>query len=167
MIDFSTTFRHAILICIPFTIFVAITFWKWPRLWLHSLPKDIVQLAPEKTSRERAITKYILLPLYLLILPGLSVASTVLMLTTSRETFSFVGILRHLYGIWILVHLWDLVVIDGIAMLLIDRHHPPIAGTAGAAGWKNYSFHVYSFMKAVIMSGIFVVPVSAILYWLF
>lgn len=166
MIDFSTTLLHGILICVPFTVFVTITFWKWPRLWLHSLPKDIIQLAPPKTLREKAVTKYVLLPVYLLILPGLSVASTVWIVTTLREDFLFVGILSHLYGIWIMVHAWDLLVIDSIAMMLINKDDPPIAGTAGAAGWKSYSFHIYSFVKAVLMSGFFVVPASGVLYGL-
>ena len=139
MVDVSLTLLHGLLICIPFTIFVFITFSKWPRLWLHSLPPDIVQLAPPKTPREKAITKYVLLPIYLFILPGLSVASTVLVSANLDKKLSFIGILIHLYGIWIIVHLWDLVVIDGVAMVLINKDSPPIAGAEGAAGWKNYS----------------------------
>jgi hypothetical protein len=165
MIDLSTTLLHGLLICIPFSVFVLITFGRWPRLWLDSLPTDIARLAPPKTDREKNITKYILLPSYLLILPGLSVASTIYIVTTSAEEFSFQGILVHLYGIWILVHLWDLIAIDGIAMLLIDPNHPPIPGTEGATGWKNYHFHFRAFLRAVLMSAIFVVPVSVILFF--
>ena len=161
--DLTTTLLHGLLICIPFTAFVIISFWTWPRLWLHSIPPDIVQLTPPKTNREKAITKYILLPVYLLILPGLSVGSVIYLAKTSTTEFSFQGILVHLYGIWIFVHLWDLIIIDGGAMLLIDPNNPPIPGTEGAAGWRNFNFHFRSFVRAVLMSAVFVVPVSVIL----
>jgi hypothetical protein len=164
MVPFSKTLVHGLLVCIPFSIFIAVTFGRWPRLWLHSLPADILQMAPPKTKHERAITKFVLLPIYLLILPGLSVGSVIYLFYERAEQFSFVAILAHLYAIWVIVHLWDLLIIDGIAMLLINQDNPPIQGTEGAKGWRDYTFHIKSFCKAVVMSAIFVVPVSAILY---
>ena len=163
-VPFHETLTHGLLVCIPFSIFVAISFGNWPRLWLHSLPADIIQMAEPKTAREKAITKFILLPIYLIILPGLSIGSVIWLFNRGGEQLPFLAILIHLYGIWIIVHLWDLIVIDGIAMLIIDRDRPPIEGTGGAKGWRNYAFHIGAFGKAVVMSAIFVVPVSAILY---
>ena len=63
-----------------------------------------------------------------------------------------------------IVHLWDLLVIDGIAMLLIDADQPPIQGKEGAKGWCNDTFHIKFFGKPIVMSATLVVPVSAILY---
>jgi hypothetical protein len=76
----------------------------------------------------------------MLILPGLSVGSVIYLAKMSTTEFSFLGILVHLYGIWIFVHLWDLIIIDGGAMLLIDPNNPLIPGTEGAAGWKDFTF---------------------------
>jgi hypothetical protein len=164
MVPFLKTVAHGLLVCIPFSIFIAVTFGTWPRLWLHSLPADIIQMAPPKTNDEKKITKFVLLPIYLLILPGLSVGSVIYLFYEGGVLFSFAAILAHLYGIWLIVHFWDLLMIDGIAMLLINPDHPPIRGTEGAKGWRNYTFHIKSFCKAVVMSAIFVVPASAILY---
>jgi hypothetical protein len=164
MISPSITFFHGLLICVPFTIFALVTFWMNPRLWLHSLPPDIIQQARPKTLREKAITKYLLLPLYLLILPGMSILSTLWVIGFSEATFSFLGVLVHLYGLWIVVHLWDFLVLDCIAILIIDSKKPPIRGTAGAKGWKDVSFHFHSFIKAAIFSGTFVLPVSFMLW---
>ncbi|WP_276374196.1 hypothetical protein [Chryseolinea sp. H1M3-3] len=164
MISLTTTLLHGLLICIPFSIFVMITFVGWPRLWLHSLPPDIIKRAAPKTDQEKRITNYVLLPIYLVILPGLSVLSVIYMAKTSLHELSWVATLVHLYAIWIIVHAWDLIVIDGIAMLLIDPAHPPISGTEGASGWKDVRFHFRSFLKAIIMSAIFVVPAATILF---
>jgi hypothetical protein len=164
MISPAITFIHGLLICLPFSVFALVTFWMKPRLWLHSLPPDIIQKAAPKTSQEIALTRYLLLPIYLLILPGMSVLSTLWIIGLSEMTYSFSGILVHLYGIWIIVHLWDFLVLDCITILIVDSENPPIAGTEGAKGWHNVSFHFHSFVKAVILSGIFVLPVSVILW---
>lgn len=163
MINFLTTITHALLICIPFTIFAVVSFLWRPRLWLHSLPPDIIELASAKTDHEEKLTKFLLLPLVLLILPGLSIASVLYISYTTHTDFSFISALSHLYGIWIIVHVWDFCVIDCGAILLIDPKNPPISGTEGAKGWSNYSFHFRSLLRAILMSALFVFPSALIL----
>ena len=67
-----------------------------------------------------------------------------------------------MYGIWVIVHLWDLVVIDLGHMLLIDPASPPIPNTEGARGYKDFAFHVRAFLKACIMSLLFVGPAAVV-----
>lgn len=165
MIDIKTTILHGLFICIPFSIFVAATFIGNARLWLHSLPRDIQQAAIAKTTKEEKLTRFVLLPIFLLILPGLSVVSTVYAAGITTPTPAFYGILVHLYLLWIIVHAWDLLIIDAVAMVMIDPRHPPIAGTENIAGWKNYTFHVKSFFEATMKSAAFVVPASAVIYY--
>lgn len=160
MIAFSITLFHGFFICLLFSVFAFLSFWWRPRLWLHSLPPDIRRMAPAKTKSEKIQTRFILLPAYLVILPGLSLLSTIYIVETQPH-LSFGGAVLHLYGIWILVHLWDFVAIDCGFALLIDAHHPPIPGTEGAKGWKDYGFHFRSLLKAIAMSALFVVPAAA------
>jgi len=164
MIDFSITLLHGFIICLPFSVFVIITFWLRPRLWLHSLPPDIIEKAEPKTEIENSITRSLLLPLYILILPGLSVASVFYLHETTSINYSFIDILIHIYSIWIVVHLWDFLILDCGATLLIDPQRPPISGTEGAKGWRDYKFHFRAFIRATIMSALFVVPIALILY---
>ncbi|HMJ67651.1 MAG TPA: hypothetical protein VK508_02085 [Cyclobacteriaceae bacterium] len=131
-----------------------------PRLWLHSLPKDIISRAEPKNERENRLTKTVLLPLVIIILPGLSILSAWNAATTTGTDLTFLGTVVHLYGIWIIVHVWDFVIIDCGAILVIDPTHPPIRGTEGAAGWSDYKFHFRAMLRAVVMSAVFVVPAS-------
>ena len=158
-----TSILHGIIICIPFSVFVIVSFTLNPRLWLHSLPKDIAAMVPPKTNYEKKLTRYLLLPVYLVILPGLSIASAVYLSMFEQVSFSFIMLLFHFYTIWIIIHLWDLIVIDGLYMLFINAGHPPIPGTENAKGWKDYSFHVRAFVKASIFSALFVIPAAVIL----
>jgi hypothetical protein len=161
MIPLATTITHALLICIPFTVFALVTFWGRPRLWLHSLPADIGAMAGPKTEAEERATKW-MLPPYLLILPGLSVASTVYSAQSAGVDLSFIGALVHIYLIWIIVHVYDFAVIDFAHALFIDPARPPIKGTEGAKGWKDMGFHFRSLLKAVPYSAIFVGPAAFI-----
>lgn len=169
IIEIFTSILHGLVICIPFTIFVAVSFMINPRLWLHSLPADIQRRAQPKTPREILITRFVLLPIFILILPGLSLWSTVMIvkpLVSVAPSIPLVALITHLYIMWIVVHLWDLVVIDGISMALINPARPPIAGTENAAGWRDIKFHVRSFGKAVVNSAFFVVPAGIIVHFL-
>ena len=119
-----------------------------------------------KTSVEKKLTKFLLLPIYLMILPGLSIASTWYIHQMTGTDISFLGAFQHIYVIWFIVHLWDFLVIDGVSMLMINPYHPPIPGTEGAKGWKDYGFHFRSLVRAMVMSLLFAIPAAAILGFL-
>lgn len=165
MINFSITLLHGFIICLPFSIFALISFWCWPRLWLHSLPPDIAEMAGPKTSAEIKQTKWLLIPV-LLILPGLSVLSTLYVNSTIQESLTILGVFTHIYAIWVIVHLWDLIVIDYGHILFINPERPPIANTEGAKGYRDYGFHFRAFLKASLMSLLFVIP-CAVIFGLF
>jgi hypothetical protein len=160
VLPLSTTLVHGLLICLPFSAFVLVSFWRWPRLWLHSLPPDIARLAGPKTPEEETQTRYLLVA-FLLILPGPSLLSAVLAAEAASVDLSFVGALAHIYGIWVIVHVWDFVVIDCGYAALMDPRRPPIPGTEGAKGYKDYAFHFRMLLRAVVMSALFVVPGAA------
>ncbi len=162
MISVWVTLWYGLALCLPFTAFALSTFWWRPRLWLHSLPADIGARVLPKTPAEERLTRWLLLPCMLLILPGLSILSTWLASRQLAEV-TFLGLLRHLYGVWLVVHLWDLVTIDGGHALLVDPARPPIAGTEGAEGWTDMGFHGRAFIRAILMSLLFVVPAAFLL----
>ena len=164
MIPPLTTLTHALLLCIPFTLFAVGVFWWRPRLWLHSLPPDIQRMAGPKTVAEENMTKC-MLPVMLLILPGLSTVSALNAQPATGSHLTILGVVLHLGLVWFLVHAWDLLVIDAAHMKLIDPNKPPIAGTQGAAGWRDFGFHTRAFVKACVMSLLFVLPMSLIVSW--
>ncbi|MCW5879066.1 MAG: hypothetical protein KIS80_09415 [Anaerolineales bacterium] len=163
MIPFSITLLHGLLICLPFTLFVLVSFWGWPRLWLHSLPPDIAAAAGPKSQAEEQATKYLLI-VALVVLPGLSVLSTYQ--ATRSIDLTFWGALVHIYSVWVVVHLWDFAVIDFAHALLINPAKPPIRGTENLKGWSDMRFHFRSLLKAVPASATFVLPAAWLLSWL-
>ena len=166
MIPISVTFFHGLAICIPFSLFALVTFLLNPRLWLHSLPPDVVLYSKPRTTFEKSIIKFLLMPLYLIILPGMSLVSMLWLMSYSEASISLPGILLHMYGMWGIVHLWDFLVLDCIAVIMLDSRHNSVITTTSGQTWDNISFHLSSLLKAVIFSSIFLIPASIILWLL-
>jgi len=69
--------------------------------------------------------------------------------------FSFWTAWLYAYALFMGFNLWDLVVLDWVGISLIDPQNPPIPGTVGAAGWRDYAFHFYGFLKGCVMGLVF------------
>ena len=160
--DKTRILLDGLVACIPFSIVVWASFlWK-PRVWLHSLPQDIQELAAPKTPSERRATAWIG-TLVLACFFGVPIALTWKLHAEQSSGLSFAQALLHLYGVWMTVNLWDLVGIDWPYAFWMDPARPPIPGTAGACGYKDYAFHFRAFMKASAFSLIIIVPAALVI----
>jgi len=137
-----------------FSLFVLGTLrWK-PRLWLQDFPADIQALAGPKTPAEKRLTQMIGIP-FILLFFGLPLLLSWDLKAVWGAGFSFVDAWLYGYALFFGVNLWDLVVIDWLGSLLIDPNNPPIAGTAGAKGYRDYAFHFYAFLKGCVLGIVF------------
>ena len=153
---------EGVLVSIPFSLVVWASFLTRPRLWLHSLPADIQAMAPGKTLPERRLTA-LMGSILLTIFFGLPIALTARLDAETPGGLSFAQALTHLYGVWSVVNLWDLILIDWPYAYFVDPDRPPIPGTAGARGYKDYGFHFRSFLKASIFGLAVLVPASLLI----
>ena len=151
-----------LLACVPFAIVVWASFLSRPRVWLHSLPPDIQAMAPPKTVAERRMTR-ILGTCVLLSFFGVPIAMTWRLHSTLSGGLSFAEAFAHLYGVWMIVNLWDLVLIDVPYAYFVNPHRPPIPGTEGARGYKDYGFHAKAFLKASVFSLAIIVPAALLI----
>ena len=147
---------------VPFSVVVWTSFLAWPRLWLHALPADIQALAPPKTTPERRMTA-VMGALVLLCFFGVPIALTWRVDQAQPGGLSFMGSVTHLYGVWMVVNLWDLVAIDWPYAWFVNPARPPIPGTEGAAGYKDYGFHARAFVKASVFSLSLLAPAAALI----
>ena len=161
MFDINRVLIDGLTVSIPFALVVWISWFTKPRLWLHSLPDDIQAMAPPKTPREKQLTIFM----------GVFIMATFfggpILLTwrwnLEQNGLPFRIILVHLYSVWLIVNVWDLLLIDWLFTTFVNPQKPPIAGTEGAAGWKNYRFHLYAGLKASIFSLFLIVPAAALI----
>lgn len=148
--------------CVPFSIVVWASFLSRPRIWLHSLPADIQRMAAPKTPVERRLTFW-LGALVLFAFFGVPALLTWRFHMWTPGGLSFGQAVTHLYGVWMTVNVWDLLAIDWPYAYLVDATRPPIPGTEGARGYKDYGFHARAFLKASVFGLVVVIPAAALI----
>lgn len=151
-----------LLACVPFSVVVWASFITRPRLWLHSLPADIQAMVPPKTADERRTSVWVGL-LVLFTFFGVPSLLTWRLHLEIAGGLSFRESFTHLYGVWMVINLWDLVAIDWPYAYVVDPERPPIAGTAGARGYKDYGFHFRMFLKAAVLSLAIILPMALLI----
>lgn len=151
--------------CVPFTLVVWSSFLLKPRVWLHALPADIQAMAPPKTAAERRATIWLGV-LVLSCFFGVPAILTWRLHSQVPGGLSLGAATVHLYAVWMIVNVWDLLAIDWPYAYLVNPDQPPIPGTEGARGYKDYGFHAKAFVKASVFGVAIIAPVaSAIWLW--
>jgi hypothetical protein len=154
---FRNVVADGLIACVPFTVVVLTSFVLKPRLWLHSLPPDIQAMATPKTRAERHLTAW-MGGVVLLCFFGIPILLTLRRHLLVAGGLSTVGSVAYLYGVWMVVNAWDLVGIDWPYAYWVDPSQPPIPGTEGALGYKDYGFHTRAFFKASVLGLAIIVP---------
>lgn len=158
----SRALADGLIACVPFSIVVWASFLTMPRLWLHSMPPDIQAMAPPKTQTERRLTG-VMGVIVLLSFFGAPIALTWRLHAETPGGLSTSAAFTHLYGAWMVVNIGDLLLIDWPYAYFVNPHRPPIPGTAGAAGYKDYAFHLRGFLKASVFSLAIILPAALLI----
>lgn len=153
------------IMIVLFTAFVLGTLlWK-PRIWLHDFPADIQALAPPKTAEEKRWTA-LLGTVFVALFFGLPLLLAWDLKSVLGDNFSFLTAWLYGYAIFLGVNVWDLIVLDWVGFSLVDPQNPPIPGTAGAKGYRDYAFHFYAFLKGSAMGLVFAAFFAAVITFL-
>jgi hypothetical protein len=131
-------------------------------MWLHDFPADIQAMVGPKTATEERLTKVMGAP-FILLFFGLPLLLGWDLKATLGAEFTFWRAWLYGYLLFFGVNLWDLVVIDWIGFWLIDPQNPPIPGTEGAAGYRDYAFHFYAFLRGCLIGIVFATFFAAVI----
>jgi hypothetical protein len=161
MINTTLLLMDGIIITLVFTSYLVGTLlWK-PRIWLHDFPADLQALMPPKTDLEKRLTALLAIPFFIILFGGFG-------LTAARygTEHGFIGMILHVYLVWQVINLFDLVVIDWMGMHLVDPQNPPFPGTEGAQGYRDYHFHFIGFLRGSIMGIVLALIISGFMWLL-
>jgi hypothetical protein len=161
MLPLNQLLSDLLIIIIFATVFIVVTIRWRPRMWLHDMPPDIQAMVPPKTEAEQRLTTLLGVP-FILTFFGLLVLMTWRLKATLGSDFTLLHGWLYAYKLFFGFNLWDLVVIDWIGTSLIDPQHPSIPGTEGAAGYRDYAFHFYGFLKGCVMGAVAAALIAAI-----
>jgi hypothetical protein len=159
MLNTQLLLTDGILLTILFSVFVVGSIvWK-PRLWLQDFPADIQAMIPPKTDSEKRQTILLAIPFFVLLFGGLGLSA--IRYGTGN---GLLAMALHIYLVWQVVNMVDLVIIDWGGMMLIDPQNPPLAGTAGAKGYRDFKFHFVGFLKGSLMGIVFALIIAGAVF---
>lgn len=167
MIPLTNLLTDGLFASVIFTLLIGGVLWYNPRLMLQDFPADIKALVPPKTAAEKRQSA-LLFPLVIVVFIGLPLAQVLGFKASSGGTLSLGTAFLYAYGIFFIVNLWDLIVMDWIGMrLFVNPRKPPFPGTEGAAGWRDDAFHFRGFLKGCVIGLVMMLPVAALAVYVF
>jgi len=149
-LDKDVFFWQSIIYCVLImlsTVPVAII---GPRMLLQDYPREIQNVVPPKTQKEKSQGIFFAIPIILVMIGYPIVVSWYYRPAEPHFVYYFVVT----WGMMLVFNVFDLLVLDWIMFCWITPKFMVIKGTEGHAGYKNYFFHFIGFLKGIVITGI-------------
>jgi hypothetical protein len=146
------------------SIFILITVWLNPRLWLQDYPPDIQARVPPKTEKEKQISLVVGIP-FLILLFATPLISTLMLRSQYQGEPSFFLFSAHAFGVVFVFNLVDWLVLDWVVFCLITPGFLVIPGSEGAHGYKDYWFHFRGFLAGTVFSVVLGAVIGLIVFF--
>jgi hypothetical protein len=161
--DLTRTLLDGMILTILASIYIIITLKYNPRIWLQDYPKDIQNMVPPKTGREKRLSLILGIPFIILLL-GVPFLSTLAMGLRSRGDVGFIPLFVNAFSVTFVFNIIDWLVLDWLMFCTITPRFVVIPGTEGAAGYKNYFFHFRGFLIGTLLSIVGGLIIAGIVY---
>jgi hypothetical protein len=141
------------------SLWLILTLWVNPRIFLHDYPAKIQEKVPKKTKAEKRLTYVFGVPFMLLLLLG-PFFSTLSLKEQGNAQF-WVLWLNAAGVVWVF-NIVDWLILDWLMFCTLTPRFVVIPGSEGMAEYKDYGFHfrgflhgtVYSILGGLVIAGI-------------
>jgi hypothetical protein len=137
-----------------------------PRMFLRHFPKEIREIVPPRSAKERRMSLLLGAPLGLLFI-GSTFASALLWRASVQGGLSFWELFAHVFGLFFLFNLVDLLILDWLIVCRFTPRWLIIPGTEHIVMPKEYFYHFKGFLLGTVVSVIGGLAVAALLPVLF
>ena len=132
------------------------------RIWLQDFPAEVRAVVPPLSSHEKRQQYFFGAWLLIFMVAGLWLSAQHLK-AVNGGTVPFVSMFLHLYLVFTMFNLFDLLVIDYFIGAVLKPKWSVIAGAEHLAYLhQNLSYHLKGFWKALIVSAVFSLPIAAL-----
>ena len=132
-----------------------------PEVWVDDYPPDIKEKFGPMSAKAQKIKRIVGIPVFLLIF-GIVGWAMVQWAGTHAEPMTFMEAFLSSFLILMFFNLVDLLILDWLLFVTIQPRPIILPGTEGMAGYKDYAFHFYGFLKGVMISAIMSVIVAGV-----
>jgi len=151
MLDVGRMLLHGAFLALVVSIYLMAMMWYNPRLFFNKgdYPDDVLEMAPPKTKAEKCLAAILGIPL-LLFTVAVPLASTVILERESSGAASFWVLFLNAFGVLMVFNLVDFFILDCLLFCTITPSFMVVPGTEGAAGYKDYGFHVKAHARGML-----------------
>ena len=166
MLDTVRILRDGALLSVVASTYLLVLLRFNPRLFLRHFPREIREIVPPRSEKERRISILLGVPLGLLFI-GATFASAVLWRASAQRSLSFWELFAHVFGLFFLFNLVDLLILDWLIVCRFMPRWLTIPGTEHIVMPKEYLYHFKGFLMGTVVSVIGGLATAAVLHGLF
>jgi hypothetical protein len=135
-------------------------------MFLKHFPKEIREIVPPKSEKERRMSILLGVPLGLLFI-GSTFASALLWRASAQGSLSFWELFAHVFCLFFVFNLVDLLILDWLIVCRFTPRWLIIPGTEHIVMPKEYLYHFKGFLMGTVVSVIGGLAIAAPLHFLF
>ena len=166
MLDTMRILRDGALLSVVTSTYLLVLLRFNPRMFLKHFPKEIREIVPPKSEKERRMSILLGVPLGLLFI-GSTFASALLWRASAQGSLSFWELFAHVFGLFFLFNLVDLLILDWLIVCRFTPRWLIIPGTEHIVMPKEYLYHFKGFLMGTVVSVIGGLAIAALLHFLF
>ena len=166
MLDTMRILRDGALLSVVASTYLLVLLRFNPRMFLKHFPKEIREIVPPKSEKERRMSILLGAPLGLLFI-GSTFASALLWRASAQGSLSFWELFAHVFGLFFLFNLVDLLILDWLIVCRFTPRWLIIPGTEHIVMPKEYLYHFKGFLMGTVVSVIGGLAIAALLHFLF
>ena len=150
-LDWQKILLDGAIYSLIFSLFIIISLWRIPRIWLQDFPEDIQEKIPPKTEHEKRMSLILGIPFLLLLFVGPFLSGLTLKLNAAQDV-PFLSLFVHVFLIAMFFNVVDWLILDWLMVCTLTPKFLVYPGTEGAKGYKDYKFHFIGFLKGSVIS---------------
>jgi hypothetical protein len=135
-----------------------------PEMWVDDYPPDIQEKFGPMSVQARQL-KRMAGPAIILLFLGTVVWAMVQWTNTHAEPLTFMESFLSGFVIFMIFNLFDWLILDWLLFVTIQPRLIILQGTEGMAGYKDYAFHFYGFLKGIAISAVMSLIVAVVVWW--
>lgn len=143
----QTSLIFGLLLSIEMVVLFILVAWINPEAWLKDYPPDIQEIHGRMSPEAERIRRMAGLPVFLIL--GITLVAGLVVLSQQLGGLSFWQAFGSLFLMLAVFNLVDLLVLDWLIFNTIQPKRIVLSGTEGAAGYKDYAFHVRQGLKGL------------------
>jgi hypothetical protein len=143
----QTSFLFGLILSFAMVILFGIVAWINPEAWLKDYPPDIQEIHGPMSPEAERFRKIAGLPVFLVL--GFTLFAGLMVLSRQLDGLTFWQAFSSVFVMLAVFNLVDLLVLDWLIFVIIQPRRIVLPGTEGAAGYKDYGFHVRQGVKGL------------------